>query len=319
LHLGLSIKGQEQEAMQIIEAMLDRDPLYNPAFGNAVFQYMLRGKADKAMRLIERVRPFLTDDPILAKTEALMLNYIGRSSESLPLARFAYQRLPTNRTAYSTLANALGLSNQFEQLVDIKAPIPGFKVNALLYLGRSEEASILAYQWANSGQTPGPLFNTLVKTGQFKELIDYLEDRWADLDVLAAAFPARFGFGNQMMLNVARAYHHIGNQVRFEQALELFKQTYDQHSLAGADSASMYVALAQYWVLAGEPEMAMDALQIFADRNGMATPRLSDFYPLLKPLEGEPRFDAIQKQMLEHLNSERSKLSLKPLGQGKTS
>ena len=317
LQLALFRKSQPREAMQIIEAMLDRDPLYKPGIGNAVLAYSLRGEPDKALSLINRVRPFLADDPGLVGDEAMVLNFLGRSSAALPLAIFAYQRRPTDMIVYISLAAALSLSNQFDQLVEIKAPIPAFKVNALLYLGRSEEASILAYQWANSGQTPGPLFNALVKTGKFEELINYLEQRWADLDALDAAFPARFGFGDQQMLKVAEAYRHSGNQTRFAQALALFKRAHDRQTLAGADTAALHVAQAQYWVLTGEPEKAMDALQIFADKNGMATPRLSDFYPLLKPLEGETRYEAIQTQMLEHLNSERVKLDLQPLGKDK--
>jgi len=100
--------------------------------------------------------------------------------------------------------------------------------------------------------------------------------------------------------------------------MALSKRALDQQALAGADSSSIYRSLAQYWVLAAEPEKAMDALQKYADKYGPAAPRLSDLMPLLKPLEGEPRYEKIQAQMLEHLNSERAKLGLEPVGQNQT-
>jgi TolB-like protein/Tfp pilus assembly protein PilF len=309
----LNRKGQPREALQILEDMLDRDPLYKPGIGNAVITYLLMGNPEKATGLVERARPFLTDDPYLVRTEASILNFAGRSGESVPLAEFAYQRAPSDGNSYVSLAVALSLSNQFERLAKINTPFPGFRINALLNLDRSEEATILAYQWANSGQNPGNLFYTLVKTAKFEEMIAYLEQRWPDLNALESAFPARFGFGYPMMITVAHAYRHSGNQLKFDQAMSLVRIAHEQQSLAGADSSVFYVPQARYWMLAGDDEKAMDFLQKSADKGGMATPRLSDLYPLFKPLEGKPRYEAIQKQMLKHLNAERAKLNLEPL------
>ncbi len=144
-------------------------------------------------------------------------------------------------------------------------------------------------------------------------MIAYLEQRWPDLNALESAFPARFGFGYPMMITVAHAYRHSGNQLKFDQAMSLVRIAHEQQSLAGADSSVFYVPQARYWMLAGDDEKAMDFLQKSADKGGMATPRLSDLYPLFKPLEGKPRYEAIQKQMLKHLNAERAKLNLEPL------
>jgi TolB-like protein/Tfp pilus assembly protein PilF len=318
LHIELNAIGQPQEALQIVEDMLDRDPLYKPGIGNAVITYIFMGKTDEAMNVLKQAQVFLTDDPDLIKSESFLLNNLGRTSESLQLANFAYQRKPTDITVYFSLALALSRNNQFEQLADINTPNPGFRISALSYLGRTEEALILAYQWASSGNSPSALFATLVKTGKYTELIDYLEQHWADLDALDAAFPASFGFGYQRMLLVAEAYRHQGNQAKFEQAMALSKRALDKQVLAGADSSSIHRSLTQYWVLAAESEKAMDALQKYADKYGPAAPRLSDLMPLLKPLEGEPRYEKIQLQMLDHLNSERAKLGLEPVGQNQT-
>jgi TolB-like protein/Tfp pilus assembly protein PilF len=318
LQLELNSKGQPREALQILEDMLDRDPLYKPGIGNAVLTYLLMGNPEKAMGLVERVRPFLTDDPYLVRTEAAILNFIGRSGESVPLAEFAYQRAPSDASSYVSLAVALSLSNQFERLTEIKAPFPGFRINALLNLSRSEEATILAYQWANAGQHPGVLFNTLVKTGKFEEMITYLEQRWPDPNALETAFPARFGFGHPMMITVAHAYRHSGNQPKFDQAMSLIRIAHQQQGLAGAASYVFYNEQARYQMLAGDHEKALDALQKSVDNGGTTTPRPSDTFPLLKSLEGIPRYEAIQAQMLEHLNAERAKLDLEPLGIDRT-
>jgi len=311
----LSRTGKPGESLQILEDMLERDPLYKPGIGNTALQYSLRGDPDKAMSIVKRAQQFLTDDPFLARNEAMILNFSGRTAEALPLAEFSYARAPSDFNSYVFLAVALAASGQFERVADLNVSRPGIRINALLYLDRHEEASILAYQWANSGQNPGALFNTLVKTGKFEELIDYVEQHWADLDALDAAFPAAFGFGYQRMILVAQAYRHSGNQAKFDQAMSLVRRALEQQILAGADASNIHGSLAKYWVLAGDNEKALDSLQKYADKGGLATPRLRDIFPLYKTLEGIPRYEAIQTQMLEHLNGERLKLGLEPLGQ----
>ena len=293
--------------------MIDRDPLYKPGIGNIVLMYSMMGAPEKAMSIIDRVRPFLKDDPTLARSEASIFNITGRPGESLPLTRFAYERTPTDSNAYTSLAIGLMQSNQFEQLAEINNPFPHFKIYALLHLDRYEEASILAYQWANQGQNPGILFETLASAGKFRELIDYLEQRWPDLIALETAFPATFGFGFGLMISVAHAYRETGNQSRFEQAMSIIKNTQEQQRLAGADFFLFHASRAEYWLLAGDDEQALDSLQIYVDKGGLATPLMSDSFPLFESLEGKPRYEAIQKQMIEHLNAERARLNLAPL------
>jgi hypothetical protein len=42
-------------------------------------------------------------------------------------------------------------------------------------------------------------------------------------------------------------------------------------------------------------------------------PLLSNTWPMFEPLDGDPRLEAIIGRMVEHLNSERSKMGLTPI------
>ena len=295
--------------------MLDKDPLYRPGIGNAVLTYNLMGQSDKAMELVQRARLFLTDDPYLARSEASIHNWMGHPADALPLAEFAFDRTPSDLNSYVSLAAALIGTNQFERVAEINAPFPHIRVYALLQLGRNEEATILAYQWANGGEDPEPLFEALIRNGKFDEMIAYLEQRWPDLNSLETSFPPQFGWGHPNMIFVAQAYRHNGNQPKFDLAMTLIQTALEQQRKAGADSNVFHGQQSQYWMLADDHEKALDSLQLYAHKGGWVSPRLSDAIPLLKSLEGTPRYEAIQTQMLERLNAERAKLDLDPLGQ----
>jgi hypothetical protein len=43
--------------------------------------------------------------------------------------------------------------------------------------------------------------------------------------------------------------------------------------------------------------------------------QLSKFWPMFAPLDGDPGYELIMNRMVEHLNSERAKLGLEPMGQ----
>jgi hypothetical protein len=56
----------------------------------------------------------------------------------------------------------------------------------------------------------------------------------------------------------------------------------------------------------------MDYLERAVDLGASTSERMAFDWPQLAPLEGDPRFEAIQARMMEHVNSERQKLGLEP-------
>lgn len=65
--------------------------------------------------------------------------------------------------------------------------------------------------------------------------------------------------------------------------------------------------------MAGDFEASLDYLDRAISDGFITTLRITREWPALSPLEGDPRFEAIQARMIEHLNSEREKLGLEPV------
>jgi hypothetical protein len=67
------------------------------------------------------------------------------------------------------------------------------------------------------------------------------------------------------------------------------------------------------WSLAGDLEASLGYLERAIDQGLILSTRIARDWPALEPLEGDPRYEAIQARMLEHLNREREKLGLEPV------
>ena len=169
---------------------------------------------------------------------------------------------------------------------------------------------MLAYEKAGSGNI-GPLIFTLLDTGRERELVEFIEDRWSNLDDLEADYPAGdSGYG--LMSAVAQAYSRQGNEERFLDAMQRVRRALDQAISLGTKAAFFYVQEAEYQALTGNHDAALDNLER-AMEGGFTTTRLAEDWQSLKALEGDARYHEILARMTEHLQSERAALGLEPV------
>jgi len=56
-----------------------------------------------------------------------------------------------------------------------------------------------------------------------------------------------------------------------------------------------------------------NVFRVAIDGGWLSHPRLSKQWVQLKPLEGDPEFEAIQARILKHMNAERAKLNLESM------
>ena len=150
-----------------------------------------------------------------------------------------------------------------------------------------------------------------LKTGDW-ELVSYLEERYPDLASLQEDFPPYGAYGYNLMLDVALAYSRTGNPQRLNDALQRVLQAHEQLRTEGVDNDWFDIAEAAYLAMTGDLESSLKHLDDAISGGLITSSRIVSEWPALEPLEGDPRFEAIQALMIEHLNSEREKLGLEP-------
>jgi len=310
LNNAYNSNNQPAKAIAILEDISQRDPLYRPALGNLAFQYVLMGQRDKSRALIEKARPFMAQDPNMQWLDSMTLFSAGEIAEALPLAEAAVRQQPQDRVFREGLGIALLGTAQFE-----RASEEGYwwtQAQAMLHLGRIEEATLLAKKWADAGDVAA-YFAFLNATDRSTELVEYLETRWPRLDTFAVAFPSEGYSGWGVMNDVALAYNRAGNQEKFDDALFRVRQAHDQLAGQGLVGNRFMTNEAVWHALAGDRPKALQYLARAVDGGRIFSLRIANDLPAFRELEGDPEYEAIQARMIEHLNRERAQLGLEPM------
>jgi len=297
------------EALNILEGIVERDPLYPPGFGNAIQAYNLFGMQDRSWALLEKIRPFLPGDPQVLQAEANTWMSQGRPSKALPLLETALETQASDAVMRNFLGWGLIQTGQFERAVELGQP--WHKSFALARLNRGEEAMMIAQKLSSEGII-APLLYVMQTAGHDRQLVEFVESHWPDLDAFEHDYPPD-GNGYGKMLIIARAYSLTGNEMRFNDAMARVRAAHDRAMEQGVKDPGLAVEDATYYVLAGDQGRALNLLQQAADRGLVLSIRLEEAWPALQALAGDPAFEAIQARIFEHMNAERAELGLEPL------
>ncbi len=309
LQSTLVATGNPRGALQILEQMTERDPLYRPGFGNAVNMFNTFGQQEKAKALIDQFSKYDPNAVHLLRADAMNRFYSGESAEGLRLAEQAYRLAPTDAVSHIWFTVGLAQTLQLERIAE--EGIDFFQVEALDLLGRREKAFELAFELSREGELWN-LFALYNRADRSQELIDYLEERWPGLDTFAADYPHNEN-GYSLMAEVALAYARTGNTVRFDDALLLVENAMSNLSGQGIDNWVFMVENAKHLALAGKYDAAITQLEHAVDRGFQGYAPIAKFIPMFEPLSDDPRFVAAEAQMIEGINVERRALGLEPV------
>jgi TolB-like protein len=301
--------GDHATALAILEEMVERDPLYPPGFGNAINQYNVFNMQDKSWALLERIRPFLSNDPQVLQAEANTWISLGKPSKAIPLLEAALESQPSDAVMKNFLGASLLQTAQFERVVEVGHE--WHRSIALSVLNRQEEALMIATKLAGEGFV-GMIINQLDRAHQHERLIEFVESRWPDLAAFQSEYPAG-GTGYGTMLRIARAYSVAGNEARFNDAMARVRAAHD-HSIEQGITANFFLTdEARYYLLSGDRERALDLLARAVDSGLVFSVQFAQAWPEMEVLVGEPRYEAMQTTMKERVNAERAELGLDPV------
>jgi TolB-like protein/Tfp pilus assembly protein PilF len=306
LQIALRNEGNLLGSMEIIEEMVERDPLYRPAFSNAMSMFNNFGRQDKAEALLRRIEAFDPDNPDLLLAQATNLLYSGRYGEGLQVME--ERRKLGNMSGVARVFLSIGLMNtgQFERATTEGSPY--WQPDALYATGKIEDAFELAHDQAKGGD-PGNLFGLLLRESRDQELVDYLEERWPSLSAFASENPGSdVGWG--MMEMVAIAYSNTGNIARFDDAMRFVGQRLDSLAEQGINNAFFSLNLATYAALSGEIETAFTHLEAAVDGGWVAIGEPAEVEPALRTLVDDPRYAELEARMLASVNADREMLGL---------
>jgi len=306
MYIALVRSGQPRTALQILEQVMQKDPLYLPGFGNSMRSYDEFGLEEKAQALVDNFRNYDPNNLHLLHLEAEHHLYYGRPAKGFVLAERSLSGGPSDVNAGLAYSNALLQTLQFERVAEEGSG--KFRVVALELTGRRDEAFELAFDLVEIGQLESLfwLFNRAVDS---QGLIDYVEERWSGLHQLADnhRYDAE---GYALMIDIALAYSRAGNSKRSEEALSLAENALAHLSAEGIDNWRFMYNNAKYLALAGNFDEAMTQLERSVERGMLSCIPIARFSPIFEPLRDDPRLAIVEAVMVENINIERQALGL---------
>ncbi|MGI9271931.1 MAG: tetratricopeptide repeat protein [Woeseiaceae bacterium] len=311
LQIALRDLGDMRGALEIVEEIAERDPLYRPAFGNAMMLFNAFDRQDKAEELMQRMAAFDPDNPDLLAAQAVNYMFSGRAGEALQLMEQVRELDEMSGIDRVYLSLGLLRTGQYERATEEGSVF--FKPGALYEVGRKEEAFALAYTQATTG-TPENLFYLYVRDDRDQDLIKFLEERWPTVAAFADEHSGGdFGYG--IMQDVALAYRRTGNQERADEALLFVDQRMTKLAEQGITNFAFSGNLAIHHAMLGDKDTAFEHLQKAAEGGWMVAGDLAVELPHLEVFVGDPRLDEIEAIMLATMNKDRAIVGLPPVNE----
>lgn len=309
LSIALQVVHDYRGSLDILADIAERDPLYRPAFSNAITTFNNFGEGDKAQALLDRIAAFNSDNPDLLLARAINHYYSGRNGEGLK--QMELRRAYGNMSGLAQIYMSVGLlaTMQFERILDEGSPF--FQPIALYDLGRAEEAFAMAYEQAKSGN-PGNLFYLLTRAGRDQELVNFLEERWPTLAVFADENPGD-EFGYAVMSSIAFAYQRLGNNERFEEAMQFVEEHARRLEEQGIDNSVYLAGRAIELTVRGEIDRAFEYLELAVSEGWTPAGVPEEVFPEFSILADDPRFEVVSAAMLATVNRDRAVVGLPAL------
>jgi TolB-like protein len=309
LFIALQGVGDYLGSLEVLVDVAERDPLYRPAFANAIMQFNAYGMPDEAEALLRRIEAFDPSNPDLYSARAINFMFSGRSGEGLQQMELGRELDEMSGVEKFILSAGLVNTMQFERVIEEGSNF--VKPIALYVTGQIDEGIALAHAQASSGY-PGNLFYLLNRSDRSKEVTNYLEERWPTLGTFAAENRGNeYGYG--IMSDVALAYSRSGNQDRFNEAMLLIERHEARLDEHGIDNVFHSANRAIDYALLGDADAAIEHLQQAASRGWTSAGVLADVTPAFALLADDPRYQELEITLLNNMNRDREIVGLPPL------
>ena len=302
--------GRDADSIALYESVVERDPLYGPAFNNLTQSYVFAFEYDKANALIGRVERITGENESTNMAWGTLAFAQGELARAVRHYRRVYEVNPSNSINQLFYGFTLMRLGEYETVLEVGTPT--FQVGALTALKRYEEADALLNELS-----PILPFDAVVNTaaycyvdrGMHAELIAYVEQHFGSLDVLIEHFDTPDGSNAGFAAPLAYAYLQLGDEVAFRKLTEFLAGAIEKRRAAGRDNVGIWFDQADLAVITGMDDVVLEIITKIAE-NGPGVGIFNN--PLYAPLLVQERFRMQEKNLIDRTNEERAKLGLGP-------
>ena len=310
--LASELAGAENfnESLRLYEAVVERDPLYAPAFNNVVFHYVQTRSMDRAESLVRRVERITGESPNILFARGALSMANGQLAAAVEQLGRAYEFNTSASVVQLWYSTALLNVGDFESSANVARSTN--KLLPLALAGRLEEGS------EHFDSLEGLLYDegTLSGIGDWMllrdrpdELIAFLEELAGEgKDWLAEQPRPDQLWGAHHMTNVAYALQAIGRTEEAERVLAETREILDKQADYGANNMFYWWNEAEYAALTGDVEAMLGSLRKSMETGLYGT---AGFYSAtFNRYRDDARFVELEKEAIRRANDARRKLGM---------
>jgi tetratricopeptide (TPR) repeat protein len=302
--------GRDADSIALYESVVERDPLYGPAFNNLTQTYVFAFEYDKANALIGRVERITGETESTNQAWGTLAFAQGELARAVRHYRRIYEVNPSASITQLFYGFTLMRLGEYETALEVG--MPPSQVAALTAMKRYEEAEALLHQLS-----PLISFDAVIWAAAYHyvdrqmhdELIAYVEQHFGSLDALIEHFDTPNGSDASFAAPLAHAYLQLGDEAAFRKLTEFLAGAIEKRRAARPDNVGTWFDQADLAVITGMDDVVFENIVKIAD-NG---PGVGIFRnPLYAPLLEQERFRMQNKILTDGVNEERTKLGLGP-------
>jgi TolB-like protein len=298
------------ETVRLYESVVERDPLFAPAFNNLMFAYIQTRQADRADALVRRVERITGESPNILFARGAFSMASGELATAVQELGRAYDYNRSASVVRLWYSAALLFVGDYDAAIEV-----GSDANKLVPLeltGRHEEANNVFSSLQLLVYDEGILANIgawMLMQDRPEEFIKFLEQLTGDKDDWIAAQPRPDQlWGAPHLTNVACALQALGRDDEAQRALDETRQLLDAQLRNGADNLFFWMNKAEHAALTGDVEAMLAHLRKSIDSGFFLT---AGFYSAaFNRYRGEPRFIELEREAIRLANGERRKLGM---------
>lgn len=305
----LAQAGMPGDSRKLYETVVERDPLYPPAFTSLIADYLQTQDLDQAEALLERVERIDGDSPRVLRARGSIALFTGEIAAAVGDLRTAYEFNPSSSVAqdlYGAVCLALG---DYETASEVAYPT--VRLLSLELAGRHEDAEALFESMADRKFDVFDLVDIAtwyLLVDRPADLVALLEKLYGRDSLLDALPPPPQLSGAPLRTQLAWSLRQLGRDEEAGLLLGLTARLLEDQAHQGADNRAFWSSYAEYAALSGAPETMLEHLRRAVERNYVD---ISGFYPrAFDPYRGDSRFIELEQEVIRRAKEERRKLGL---------
>ena len=306
---------RNDEARALLEAAVERDPMYGPAFNNLIQSYLFTRDFDLANALVGRVDRIVGETDDVNQSWGMIALAQGDAARAIRRFEKTHEQNPRHSINQLWYGNALNAIGEFEGMIDVGLSVQA--ASGLDQLGRHDEARAVldtvpvgtSGNNANHGTMRTHTEHFLL-TGQYDEAIRFVEENFESLDAMLQQFERTDGSNVRYLAPLAYAYLQEGRDAEFKIMTDALAEAKARREVArdmsfGSISSSIDLA-----ALTGTDEEVLTQVQRLIDNNGVGV-NIFDT-PMYDRMADNAEFQKLNAILVKRANDERAKLGLDP-------